>query len=134
MVPCHASRCKRSLGYGFVHIPQFIPSQSAPALAWERTGQIIGTEGDELNEEQTTSERMRIEQLEGLVSRLRHDLRGAITPAALVGDQLRNHSDPSMQRAGVRINEMVQRVLEKLEETYQHVPPREPRKEGLRLG
>lgn len=79
-------------------------------------------------------ERARIEQLETVISRLRHDLRGAITPAALVGDQLRNHSDPSMQRAGARINEMIKRILEKLDATYEQVPSRDARATGVRLG
>ena len=87
-----------------------------------------------MREREAVSEQARIEQLEALVSRLRHDLRGAITPAALVGDQLRNHSDPSMQRAGTRISEMVERVLSKLDETYQQVPPRESRGSRALLG
>ena len=91
-------------------------------------------EGGDLSEQHTRSDQARIEQLETLVSRLRHDLRGAITPAALVGDQLRNHSDPSMQRAGTRIDEMVRRVLEKLDATYEHVPPRDAKPTGPRLG
>lgn len=93
-----------------------------------------GKGGSDLSEQQTAAEQSRIEQLEALVSRLRHDLRGAITAAALVGDQLRNHSDPSMQRAGTRIDEMVRRVVQKLDETYQEVPPREARSVAPRLG
>lgn len=84
----------------------------------------------DLSEQQTSPEQTRIEQLESLVSRLRHDLRGAITPAALVADQLRNHSDPSMQRAGNRIDDMVRRVVEKLDDTYHLVPAPETRRAG----
>ena len=87
-----------------------------------------------MTEQHAAPEGARVEQLEALVSRLRHDLRGVITPAALVGDQLRGHSDPAMQRAGTRITEMVRRVLEKLDETYCHVPPRESRNAGPVLG
>ncbi len=80
-----------------------------------------------MTEQQAASDGARVEQLEALVSRLRHDLRGVITPAALVGDQLRVHKDPAMQRAGTRIGEMVDRVLQTLDETYRHVPPRDSR-------
>ena len=87
-----------------------------------------------MTEQQAASDGAKVEQLEALVSRLRHDLRGVITPAALVGDQLREHSDPAMQRAGTRIAEMVRRVLEKLDETYCHVPARGSRSAGPVLG
>ena len=42
----------------------------------------------------------RIEALERLVSELRHDLRGAISPAALIADRLLQNADPAMQRSG----------------------------------
>ena len=97
-------------------------------------GDLMSWRGTDLTEQQAASDDARIEQLEALVSRLRHDLRGVITPAALVGDQLRNHNDPTMQRAGMRITEMVRRVLEKLDETYCHVPPRGSHGTGPVLG
>jgi hypothetical protein len=59
-----------------------------------------------------------------LVSALRHDLRGAITPAALIADRLRHHSDPAIQRSATRIAEVVERVLSRLTATYDLVPPR----------
>jgi hypothetical protein len=70
------------------------------------------------------SEQVRIEELEKLVSSLRHDLRGAITPALLVADRLRLNCDPSIQRAGTRITEMIERILSTLNATYHAVPPR----------
>ena len=73
-------------------------------------------------------------QLEALVSSLRHDLRGVITPASLIGDQLRKHSDPAVQRAGTRIGETVRRVLEKLDATYRQVPARGAKSAGPVLG
>jgi len=78
----------------------------------------------DLDGQDATAEQSRVAELEALVSRLRHDLRGVITPAALVGDQLRKHSDPAVQRAGGRIGEPVRRVLEKLDATYRQVPAR----------
>lgn len=91
-------------------------------------------EGHSVNETHTSSDRTRIAELESLVSRLRHDLRGVITPAALIGDQLRGHPDPSVQRAGTRIGETVQRVLDKLEKTYGPVPPQGSKTPGPLLG
>ena len=61
----------------------------------------------------------RIEQLEKLVATLRHDLRGVITPAALIADRLRNSSDPSIQRSAARITDVVERILSRLNATYE---------------
>ena len=81
----------------------------------------------DLDGQDAAAEPSRVVELEALVSRLRHDLRGVITPAALVGDQLRKHSDPAVQRAGSRIGDTVRRVLEKLDATYRQVPARDAR-------
>jgi signal transduction histidine kinase len=67
----------------------------------------------------------RIEALERLVSSLRHDLRGAITPAALIADRLRQNSDPAIQRSAARIAQVVERVMSRLTATYELVPPRD---------
>ena len=56
----------------------------------------------------------RIEQLEKLVATLRHDLRGAITPAALIADRLRNSSDPTIQRSAARITDVIERTMDKV--------------------
>lgn len=66
----------------------------------------------------------RVQQLERLVSELRHDLRGAISPAALIADRLRQSSDPAVERSGKTIGLVVERVLAILEATCQAVPPR----------
>jgi hypothetical protein len=66
----------------------------------------------------------RVEQLERLVSRLRHDLRGVITPGALIADNLQRHSEPGVQRSAKRIADMIDRILVRLDETYDLVPPR----------
>jgi hypothetical protein len=70
------------------------------------------------------SAQTRIEELEKLVSALRHDLRGAITPAALIADRLRQNSDPTVQRSAARIAEVVERILVRLNATYELVPQR----------
>jgi hypothetical protein len=70
------------------------------------------------------STQARVEELEKLVSALRHDLRGAITPAALIADRLRHSSDPAIQRSANRLAGVVERILARLTSTYDLVPPR----------
>ena len=70
------------------------------------------------------SARARVEELEKLVSALRHDIRGALTPAALIADRLRSNSDPAIQRAADRITAVVERVISRLNATHDIVPPR----------
>ncbi len=78
--------------------------------------------------------RSRAEVLELLVSELRHDLRGAISPAALIADRLRQSSDPAVQRSGKTISVVVERVLAILDATCQTVPPRASGPSGPVLG
>jgi hypothetical protein len=66
----------------------------------------------------------RAEVLERLISELRHDLRGAISPAALIADRLRQNADPGIQRSGRTIGLVVDRVLAILDATCATVPPR----------
>jgi hypothetical protein len=72
----------------------------------------------------------RVAELERLVADLRHDLRGAISPAALVADRLRQSDDPAMQRSGKTIGIVVERVLAILDATGQAVPPHGPGQAG----
>jgi hypothetical protein len=76
----------------------------------------------------------RVEILERLVSELRHDLRGAMSPAALIADRLRQNDDPAVQRSGKTIGIVVERVLAILEATCQVVPPRGPAQAGPVIG
>jgi hypothetical protein len=76
----------------------------------------------------------RVEELERLVSELRHDLRGAVSPAALIADRLLQNSDPAVQRSGKTISVVVDRVLAILEGTCRTVPPRGSLGEAPRLG
>ena len=48
-------------------------------------------------------------------SQLRHDLRGALSPALLVSDRLTGHSDPAVVKAGNTVVRAVQRATELLE-------------------
>ena len=76
----------------------------------------------------------RVEELERLVAELRHDLRGAISPAALIADRLRQSNDPATQRSGKTIGLVVERVLAILEATSKVVPPRGPTQAGPVIG
>jgi hypothetical protein len=76
----------------------------------------------------------RVTELERLVADLRHDMRGAISPAALVADRLRQSDDPAMQRSGKTIAIVVERVLSILDATCQSVPPDGPGQAGPVIG
>jgi hypothetical protein len=76
----------------------------------------------------------RVEVLEWLVSELRHDLRGAMSPASLIADRLRQSSDPAMLRSGKTIGIVVERVLAILEATCKVVPPRSLGQAGPVIG
>jgi len=76
----------------------------------------------------------RVEVLERLVSELRHDLRGAISPAALIADRLRQNADPGIQRSGRTIGLVVDRVLAILDATCATVPPRSSEPAGPLIG
>jgi hypothetical protein len=65
----------------------------------------------------------RVEQLEKLVSTLRHDVRGIVTPVALATYHLYKSSDPAIQHSAARIDEMVERLVLRLNSTYGLVPP-----------
>ncbi|HVC59453.1 MAG TPA: hypothetical protein VND19_03680 [Acetobacteraceae bacterium] len=76
----------------------------------------------------------RVRDLEQLVSELRHDLRGAVSPAVLIADRLRQNNDPAVQRSGKTIGVVVDRVLAILEATCQAVPPRGAGQPGPVIG
>jgi hypothetical protein len=76
----------------------------------------------------------RVARLEKLVSSLRHDIRGAITPASLIADRLRMSSDVAVQRSGARIGDAIARIVTTLNATYEAVPPRGQQSAGPVLG
>lgn len=65
----------------------------------------------------------RIGELEKLVSSVRHDVNGALTPALMVADRLRSSTDPQVRRAGEKIGESILRVTKILKATRDTVPP-----------
>ena len=66
-----------------------------------------------------------LEQLKKLISSLRHDIRGMITPALLIADRLTLNGDPAIQRSGTTITGIVERIVSTLNATYEVVPPRD---------
>ncbi len=66
----------------------------------------------------------RVDQLEAFVASLRHDIRGLITPAALVADRLMLSGDPAIQHSARTIIQVVECIVAALNATYDVVPPR----------
>jgi P22 tail accessory factor len=64
----------------------------------------------------------RIEQLETLVTSLRHDVRGIVTPVALAAHHLHKRSDSVSQHSAAMIDKMIDRLVLRLNSTYELVP------------
>ena len=54
--------------------------------------------------------------------RLRHDLRGVLSPALLTADRLLTHADPAVKRAGDIMASAVERAAELLDDTAKASP------------
>jgi hypothetical protein len=65
----------------------------------------------------------RIDQLEKLVTSLRHDVRGIVTPVALAAYHLQRKSDSVSQHSAAMIDQMIDRLVLRLNSTYEQVPP-----------
>ena len=65
----------------------------------------------------------RIDQLEKLVTSLRHDVRGIVTPVALAAHHLHKRSDSVSQHSAAMIDKMIDRLVLRLNSTYEQVPP-----------
>jgi hypothetical protein len=76
----------------------------------------------------------RIDALEQLVSRLRHDIRGSLATVALLADRLMLNSDPVVQRSAARLTSVIDRTLSTLNATNELVPPRRGQTDGSLLG
>ncbi len=66
----------------------------------------------------------RLEHLEEVIASLRHDIRGLLTPAALMADLLMENGDPAIRHSGDIVAGVVERIVSTLDATYQAVPPR----------
>lgn len=64
----------------------------------------------------------RIAELEHLVSRTRHDVNGALTPALMVADRLRSSADPAVSAAAEKIAASILRATAILKATRGVVP------------
>ena len=51
-----------------------------------------------------------------LQRRIRHDMRGALSPALLLADRLLNHADPAVKRAGDIVVRSIERAASLIEE------------------
>lgn len=69
----------------------------------------------------------RVDTLETLLARTRHDVRSALAPAMLAADMLRANPDPRAQRSAATVLRAIERVLEMLDATREVVPPRQNR-------
>jgi hypothetical protein len=72
----------------------------------------------------------RIDELERMMSRLRHDVCGALAPALLMADGLRSHADPQVRRAGEMMGRAIDRITGMLKRTYEAVPAQSPDANG----
>ncbi len=61
------------------------------------------------------AEAMLAERIE-LQRRMRHDMRGALSPALLLADRLLNHADPAVKRAGDIVVRSIERAASLMEE------------------
>ncbi len=64
----------------------------------------------------------RIAELERLVSRTRHDVNGALTPALMVADKLRSSADPAVSAAAEKMAASILRAAAILKATREAVP------------
>jgi signal transduction histidine kinase len=69
---------------------------------------------------------MRIAELEQLISSIRHDVRNALASTRLITDRMRTDHDPRLQKYATTIDRASQRILDRLEESREVVPPRDP--------
>lgn len=66
----------------------------------------------------------RVEELEALVARMRHDVCGALSPAMLMADLLLNQPDPKVRTAAERIVTAIERTTSLVRASRTVVPPR----------
>ena len=65
----------------------------------------------------------RIDALQAHVSDLRHDLRGALSPALIVSDRLIAHADPAIRRAGETVARSVEQASALITASKTQEPP-----------
>ena len=70
-----------------------------------------------------TAAQARIDALQMQVSRLRHDLRGALSPALIVSDRLIASTDPAVRRAGETVVRSVEQAWALITASETQEPP-----------
>lgn len=68
----------------------------------------------------------RVHELEAEASRLRHDLRGVLSPALMMADRMAAHADPAVQRAGEVVGRSVDRATALIDSTRSEARGVEP--------
>ena len=86
-------------------------------------GQSVGSDTNAAGRSIEAAE-ARIAELERLISNVRHDVNGALTPALMVADRLASNADPALRRSGEKIGESILRVTGMLKATRDLVPSR----------
>ena len=71
-----------------------------------------------------TAAQARIDALQAQASNLRHDLRGALSPALIVSDRLIAHADPAIRRAGEAVARSVEQASALMAASKSQEPPR----------
>jgi signal transduction histidine kinase len=66
----------------------------------------------------------RVQELEALVAKMRHDVCGALSPAMLMADLLLNQPDPKVRTAAERIISAIERTTNLVRASRSVVPPR----------
>ena len=84
----------------------------------------VASPGDRRQQASDSDPRDRTAELEKLISNVRHDVCGALTPALMLADGLQSNADPKVQRSGAKIAESIMRATRLLKATRELVPPR----------
>jgi len=68
----------------------------------------------------------RIDALQMMMARTRHDVRSALAPAMLAAEMLKANPDPKVQRSGATMVRAIERVLGMLDSTRELAPTPPP--------
>ena len=75
----------------------------------------------------------RLAELEALTATLRHDVRGALSPAMLVADRLIDSGEPATKRAAEIVIASIERVEQRLADTREQRLADDRRRSGAKL-
>ncbi len=123
--------CGESLGYAACLVVEMLPPHPVAMLAFATVAVVVGGVAailldwhvlDSMRHTMAENSALRLEAERGRIAealvtqqqehqrRLRHDLRGALSPALLTADRLLNHDDPAVKRTGSIIVRCVERA------------------------